>query len=698
MFQCPQQPKLKLPPSRLNDGICDCCDGVDESGSSVSCPDVCDELLAEERAAREKAKRDFQIGFDKRQRNLQAFQELVQKAKVEIEKIDSQLIEKTSQLQAKKSEIDQLKGEYMQKRFHAVSELLKAISSNLSEGESSEGVFTGMFESLTTEEIVNFIHLTCQVSGEMEDAPDESTCVPLRLAGLDGALMWGDENFDSGTVTLFIIKDDAMLKKLASVLDHNAADIESPIWSGTKLSNTKNQSQRRRLDESRYHESDDDDDDVEDDDTESEEDDHDEEDNDGDNNAPNAGKGKELMESVQSTPFSQIRVKFMSRADKVIQLIQIALSSSEASESNHEESEGLGSPGGNVDPAAFQMLRGSLSRRQESIRRGYKYALSSVLLVGSLQEATKEGTDRLRSDLIALAVGTVYHGKIGSDQLWQILQFVVPELRGELDSSLTEEQRTCSSPLTGACPPRSIQRTVSERTVSIPSQSLLRAGDAVCSKLVDEALAGVCAKDDENSIPTNAPEGYYGYFTPQPRNNSHDELAKEFEGLDSLPANRFLLDDLESQLVQLESEGKDLAKQLSDLEDEIGGRDSSNFGFQGELHAFKDACLSVEAGKYIYEVCVFGDAKQKERDGGDSGTDLGHWEGIFVDEETGERVMKWTNGARCWNGPLRSAVVHLTCGTENKVLSAEEPETCLYKLQMESYMACDEAFKARFDL
>jgi hypothetical protein len=30
LFVCPQQPSLRLHPSRINDGICDCCDGADE--------------------------------------------------------------------------------------------------------------------------------------------------------------------------------------------------------------------------------------------------------------------------------------------------------------------------------------------------------------------------------------------------------------------------------------------------------------------------------------------------------------------------------------------------------------------------------------------------------------------------------------------------------------------------------------------
>ena len=63
-FACPEQPHLKLPLSRVGDGICDCCDGADRASSSprANRGDVCDEVLAEERAARAKARSNYELG------------------------------------------------------------------------------------------------------------------------------------------------------------------------------------------------------------------------------------------------------------------------------------------------------------------------------------------------------------------------------------------------------------------------------------------------------------------------------------------------------------------------------------------------------------------------------------------------------------------------------------------------------------
>ena len=71
---------------------------------------------------------------------------------------------------------------------------------------------------------------------------------------------------------------------------------------------------------------------------------------------------------------------------------------------------------------------------------------------------------------------------------------------------------------------------------------------------------------------------------------------------------------------------------------------------------------------------------------------------MTYDEETGDRVMKWEGGAKCWNGPKRSATVFVTCGAMTRVLSADEPRTCEYEMRMESHIACDEGYRLRHGL
>ena len=104
-------------------------------------------------------------------------------------------------------------------------------------------------------------------------------------------------------------------------------------------------------------------------------------------------------------------------------------------------------------------------------------------------------------------------------------------------------------------------------------------------------------------------------------------------------------------------------------------------------------CFDTIDGKFTYSVCVMEKVTQRESEGGDA--ELGNFSTIEEDAATGGAVIHYTDGAHCWgiNEP-RKADVFVTCGQENKVLSATEPSTCYYTFQMESPAACTEQFAA----
>ena len=128
----------------------------------------------------------------------------------------------------------------------------------------------------------------------------------------------------------------------------------------------------------------------------------------------------------------------------------------------------------------------------------------------------------------------------------------------------------------------------------------------------------------------------------------------------------------------LEKSVRDKKKEITDLEKLI----ALNTGNDGEFVELQEKCFSMKQNKYTYEICPFDKASQKES----SSTSLGTFESLDLEK----KVMKFTNGAKCWNGPKRSIEVRFECGSENTVLSIDEPSTCVYVAKMSTPAVCDE--------
>ena len=132
-----------------------------------------------------------------------------------------------------------------------------------------------------------------------------------------------------------------------------------------------------------------------------------------------------------------------------------------------------------------------------------------------------------------------------------------------------------------------------------------------------------------------------------------------------------------------------------DRERELRKKADADYGAREQFAGWEGACFeSKKHGEWTYEVCPFGQAKQKGSDGGS--TSLGNWEGF----DQGHSVMKFTHGQHCWNGPARSLTVTMRCGGADAVLKVEEPEVCVYAMDMESPAACtdDDLRRAKDDL
>eukprot|EP00520_Triparma_pacifica_P010233 CAMPEP_0118651766 /NCGR_PEP_ID=MMETSP0785-20121206/10956_1 /TAXON_ID=91992 /ORGANISM="Bolidomonas pacifica, Strain CCMP 1866" /LENGTH=424 /DNA_ID=CAMNT_0006544231 /DNA_START=621 /DNA_END=1892 /DNA_ORIENTATION=- len=133
----------------------------------------------------------------------------------------------------------------------------------------------------------------------------------------------------------------------------------------------------------------------------------------------------------------------------------------------------------------------------------------------------------------------------------------------------------------------------------------------------------------------------------------------------------------------VESHKKVMKKKIEDH------RKVLNFDY-GPLYAIADMCFAAPIGKYNYNVCILKDVRQ-------DATKMGTFTG-WVDEK--QRSYKIENGATC-HGVMsvdtkgnsvqvkRSGTVTFSCGDSHSVLSVTENQPCVYDIQMQTYLVCD---------
>lgn len=719
-LQCPQQKSLILPQSRIGDGLCDCCDGADEPPSS-NCVDLCDEVLAAERAARLKAEADFTEGSRRLAEEGANFARMVKETTVEIDVLKKTDIPQfEEEVNSFDGQIRESKLKYAEARSNAVIQI-----------QSSLGY---LGDAVSADEIVSFIIASCQLAGEMVNpdgsgnrSANQKTCIPLRLAGLDGGILWEDESFDeySASVRYLDGSDENAMEEFATLLDKNSGGDENVSFG--KDDSTSHHSRRHgheRRDRHRRHHHDDDDDahsdySTDDDDYPYEADDdypgdypgHEEEEEGGqeldtenvdeqaatETESQSSGdepveKSREeiVKEAVELHAMFASRAAFKSRAKELIEKIDSISNQDdvenependgdEGSDENDAEDESDSPP---VDPMAVQMVSGSLSRRLRQLERGADFATSAKILLDALLSG--EDAEGKKGELTNLAIGTVHHSKLDAASVAELYYALLPELQ----SASEDSEGTCSSPHANMCPPQTIARG----STSLPPESIVSAAKALCEERSTSSMSCAGGEGSDEDIPTDVQDGFYGYYAPKPRGDD-DSVNDHFLPLTSLNPSRPQTSHLENEKSQRDGGLKEARDRLSGLEHKIGGEDGQKYGPDGELYGLTDSCHKVESGKYEYELCIFGKATQRDKGQKGGGTNLGKWAEMTKDESTGEIVLKWDKGTKCWNGPQRSSTVYVTCGAETKVLTADEPRTCEYEMKMESHIACDEKFR-----
>lgn len=129
-----------------------------------------------------------------------------------------------------------------------------------------------------------------------------------------------------------------------------------------------------------------------------------------------------------------------------------------------------------------------------------------------------------------------------------------------------------------------------------------------------------------------------------------------------------------SDAAQVRKEYDESSAKLSKIQSRISSLSEKlklDFGPEKEFYSLYDRCFETKQNKYVYKVCPYKKATQEE---GHMTTRLGQWEKF----EDSYKVMLFSNGDKCWNGPDRSLKVKLRCGLKNEVTDVDEPSRCEY--------------------
>ncbi|KAK8844712.1 hypothetical protein IAR55_006562 [Kwoniella newhampshirensis] len=142
---------------------------------------------------------------------------------------------------------------------------------------------------------------------------------------------------------------------------------------------------------------------------------------------------------------------------------------------------------------------------------------------------------------------------------------------------------------------------------------------------------------------------------------------------------------------------RNLSNELNKLNNDIRSttetleRMTLGYGPQMEWKKLDGTCIDEVSGDYTYELCFFGKATQRSNKDGAS-NHLGTFSDWNTAAEEGSlpyySQQLYKNGGKCWNGPMRSVTVDITCGTANALLSISEPEKCEYRYKVTSPSVC----------
>jgi protein kinase C substrate 80K-H len=162
---------------------------------------------------------------------------------------------------------------------------------------------------------------------------------------------------------------------------------------------------------------------------------------------------------------------------------------------------------------------------------------------------------------------------------------------------------------------------------------------------------------------------------------SHIRPMEEEEKQFTMPSSST---DINGQINVLKSRLDTINLELKKTETEL----ANNYGPDDILRSMTD-CIFTTIGDYKYKFCPTSILEQINKE--NRGTKIGIFDEIKYSEQTKNYELFFNGGERCWNGPIRKAVVDIVCDVDLKILSVTEPEKCIYQFKVSSPIGCFES-------
>jgi len=154
----------------------------------------------------------------------------------------------------------------------------------------------------------------------------------------------------------------------------------------------------------------------------------------------------------------------------------------------------------------------------------------------------------------------------------------------------------------------------------------------------------------------------------------YDEQTKQL--IEAADVARGEFRSLDDKFRNIENDMSDIKKLLE-----------MDLGPNSEYFSLKDKCFDFSDREYTYSLCPFDKATQRSKSGGGE-TSLGRWGEWSGPSDNKYSLMTYDHGQNCWNGPDRSAKIHMECGLQNELISASEPNRCEYHFTFRTPAAC----------